>query len=259
MPSPSILVVDDDHEILESLSAGLCAHGYQVATAADGLQAIMAARRTSPALIVLDVILPGGTGLEVLKRLRAIASTSKIPVIATTSNLDPTLPKRARDLGASAFMLKPMKPEDLVRTIERILQEVGGALPGSAPGPAAGTPPGDAPLPEAPRTPGGHAFPSAAKIWEQFRDVLFERLVTVESGVAGLVRGTLTDDLRQKTILESHRLAGSLGMLGMGEGSRVAREIEQLLVGEIRFGPEPARQMARLAGRLRQVLEKGVE
>ena len=266
MSPTSILVVDDDPKILESLSTGLRSSGYQVATATDGPQAITAARRTPPDLIVLEVIPSGGTGFDVLKRLRGIASTSAIPVIAMTADLAPTLPKQARDLGASAFMLKPVKSEDLVRTIQRILGESEApAAVGSQRVPLANplledvAPAPGRPSAEVQRNSEAYSVPSAAKIWEQFQDLLFDRLASVEAGVAALFRGALTPDLRQKAILESHRLAGSLGLLGLAEGTHVAREIEQLLAGEVPFGADPNRQMAGLAGRLRQVLEKGIE
>jgi len=248
-----ILLVDGDPEALRTLSADLGALGYQVTSAADGRQALLAAQRTQPFLIVLDVVLPDATGLEVLRQLRTLPSTSGIPVIATAAGLDPTLPMRVQDLGASAFLLKPFEAEDLARTADRILREHGAPLRSGPEHPQSAKPtaPPDA------STRG--SVSSAAAIWAQFAGVLFERLATIEAGVAAFDRGALTADLRQRVIQESHRLAGSLGMLGLRDGTRVAREIERLLTGEIPFGPDPSRQLAELAGQLRQILEKGVD
>jgi HPt (histidine-containing phosphotransfer) domain-containing protein len=102
-------------------------------------------------------------------------------------------------------------------------------------------------------------IPSAAKIWEQFHDLLFDRLATVEAGVAAYCQEALTPDLRKKAVLESHRLAGTLGMLGLREGTEIAREIERSLTSEAPIDPEQSAHMGELAGKLRQILERGVE
>jgi HPt (histidine-containing phosphotransfer) domain-containing protein len=116
--------------------------------------------------------------------------------------------------------------------------------------------------PSAPRpapAPQGQAqVPSpAARVWAQFRDLIFERMATVEAAVAGVRGATLTPEVRQKAVLEAHRLAGSLGMFGLPEGTRLAREIEHLLDETAALAPETPRRLTELAAGLRHELEKG--
>jgi chemotaxis protein histidine kinase CheA len=118
---------------------------------------------------------------------------------------------------------------------------------------------------DSPSTPGAEPAPqgqakvpsSAARVWAQFRDLIFERMATVEAAVTGIKRGALTPDVRQQGVLEAHRLAGSLGMFGLAEGTRLAREIEHLLDESAVSAPDAPRRLAELASALRRELEKG--
>lgn len=119
-----------------------------------------------------------------------------------------------------------------------------------------------------PGTPDGAPFPagansapadyaSAARVWEQFRDVIFERLAAIENAVTALRKATLTPEVRQKGMLEAHRLAGSLGMFGLAEGTRIAREIEHLLAEDAVLAHDTPKRLVELAGSLRHELERG--
>lgn len=99
--------------------------------------------------------------------------------------------------------------------------------------------------------------PAAARVWAQFHDVIFQRLAAVETAATALRKATLTPEVRQKAVLEAHRLAGSLGMFGLQDGTRVAREIEHLLDEEALLSPEAPRRLLELAATLRTELEKG--
>ncbi len=123
MGKATILVADDDRVVVELLSLGLAARGFKVTVAADGMQAIMAARRTPPEAILLDVMLPGGTGFDVLKRLRSNAATARIPVVAMTASTDPALPQKVQELGANAFLLKPVKLDEVAATLRQVLEK----------------------------------------------------------------------------------------------------------------------------------------
>ena len=96
-----------------------------------------------------------------------------------------------------------------------------------------------------------------ADLWEQFKDLILERLAAVEAAAAALESGTLDEegDVRQRAELEAHRLAGSLGSVGFPEGSRIAMEIETLL----REGPATLQAQAPhfldLCAALRKTLE----
>jgi HPt (histidine-containing phosphotransfer) domain-containing protein len=82
-------------------------------------------------------------------------------------------------------------------------------------------------------------------------------MAAVEAAVAGVRLATLTPEVRQKAVLEAHRLAGSLGMFGLAEGTRLAREIEHLLNETAALAPDTSRRLTELAAGLRRELEKG--
>lgn len=128
MAKATILVADDDRLVVELLSLGLAARGFTVTVAADGMQVIMAARRTPPEAILLDVMMPGGSGFDVLKRLRSNAATAGIPVVAMSASTDPALSQKVQELGANAFLLKPVGLDEVAATLRRVLEKA------SAPG-----------------------------------------------------------------------------------------------------------------------------
>lgn len=98
---------------------------------------------------------------------------------------------------------------------------------------------------------------AAARVWAQFHDVIFERLAAVEKAATALRRATLTPEVRQKAVLEAHRLAGSLGMFGLEDGTQAARQIEHLLGEQAVLAPEAPHRLVELSAALRQILEKG--
>ena len=87
--------------------------------------------------------------------------------------------------------------------------------------------------------------------------MIFERLAAVEKAAHALRRAQLTPEVRQKAVLEAHRLAGSLGMFGLAEGTQVAREIEHLLGEQAVMAPETPHRLVELSAALRKELEKG--
>ena len=121
MANQTILVADDDRVVVELLGLWLGAHGFTVVGAADGMQVIMTVRRAPPAAILLDLMMPGGTGFDVLKRLHANAAMQRIPVIAMSASVDPDLPHKAQEAGAAAFLYKPMEQGELVATLRGVL------------------------------------------------------------------------------------------------------------------------------------------
>lgn len=113
-----ILVIEDDADIRRGLCVRLQAHGYATEMAADAITGQSLALRTKPALILLDLGLPGGDGLALLKRLNGLATTSSIPVIVLTGR-DPQVHEVAsRQLGAVGFFQKPPEMDNLIAAIQ---------------------------------------------------------------------------------------------------------------------------------------------
>src|SRR4051794_23144215 len=103
-----ILIADDDQVLANLLSARLRKLGYRTVVAFDAMQAIMLAMKILPAAVLLDLGMPGGTGLEVLRRLRSSNRTSTIPIVVLTGSVEEAVNDRVLELGADAFFKKPL-------------------------------------------------------------------------------------------------------------------------------------------------------
>ena len=110
-----VLVVDDDPEIRDSLRRGLSVEGYAVTLAADGVQALEAARDRAPDLVVLDVMLPELDGLEVCRRLRM--AEESLPIVLITAR--DAVPDRVAglEMGADDYLVKPFAFEELLARV----------------------------------------------------------------------------------------------------------------------------------------------
>jgi len=118
-----ILVADDSRFQVQMLASRLTPLGFEVISAADALQTWMAALRSSPDVILLDINMPGGTGIEVLKRLGMSTKTQFIPVIVVSGDENPDTEVKARGLGAVAFLHKPVDEEQLRVAVNRALNK----------------------------------------------------------------------------------------------------------------------------------------
>jgi len=106
-----ILVADDDRVVVHLLAGLLRAKGHEVVPVFDAMQALMFAMRAPmPDAIILDLNMPGGTGIQALKRLKASLNTALIPVIVLSGTTDPEMPAKVKELGADAFLTKPVNP-----------------------------------------------------------------------------------------------------------------------------------------------------
>jgi two-component system OmpR family response regulator len=118
-----LLVADDDPNIVELLSASLRYAGFEVATAADGASALKTAKDFEPDLIVLDVMMPGIDGFDVIRRLRS--DGSRTPVLFLTAR-DATEDKvTGLTLGGDDYVTKPFSLEEAIARIRAILRRVG--------------------------------------------------------------------------------------------------------------------------------------
>ena len=117
-----ILVADDDKVISTLICATLRRAGHSPIPAYDSMQALMFAMRSPlPDAIVLDLNMPGGGGFETLKKLKLSARTAEIPVLVISGELNPSAPATATDLGAAAFLPKPVVPEAMLEELNRVL------------------------------------------------------------------------------------------------------------------------------------------
>jgi two-component system alkaline phosphatase synthesis response regulator PhoP len=117
--SHRILVVDDEPTIVNTVQAYLEKEGYTVHTALDGRAALKAARVFGPDLIVLDIMLPGMDGIEVLQRLR---QESDVYVLMLTAKADETDKIVGLTVGADDYLTKPFSPRELVARVKAILR-----------------------------------------------------------------------------------------------------------------------------------------
>jgi len=117
--SPDILVVDDEAEVREILRHVLEREGFAVREAADGEAALEAVRATMPGLVVLDLGLPGHSGLDVLRALKA---DSRVPVIVVSGMSDEADRVVGLELGADDYVTKPFSPREVVARVKNILR-----------------------------------------------------------------------------------------------------------------------------------------
>ena len=118
---PKILVADDSRFQIALLSQVFLEKGFEIVVAEDALQAGMIARRTEPDAIVLDINMPGGSGIEVLKRLRRSTKTKRIPVVVVSGSEDPDVRQVAMELGAVDFLPKPVDVDQLGKILSDLL------------------------------------------------------------------------------------------------------------------------------------------
>lgn len=123
MRGKKLLLVDDDRDHQQSLGIRLRASGFQVAIASDAVQAISAARKESPDLVLLDIGLPGGDGYVVLQRLRSLSTSAGLPVIVLSARDPEANEKKMLAAGASAYFQKPADNAALLTKVRELLGE----------------------------------------------------------------------------------------------------------------------------------------
>lgn len=117
--SRRIIVVEDDTDLRETLWRALSREGYQVSQAGDGTEALSALRMRPYDLAIIDLVLPRMGGIQILEQLRSLGLA--IPAIVITAYGDRFSYNRATDLGASEFLVKPVKLVELYRAVRRVL------------------------------------------------------------------------------------------------------------------------------------------
>jgi two-component system, OmpR family, alkaline phosphatase synthesis response regulator PhoP len=123
VPQPHhILVVDDEEDLLELVRYNLSKEGYEVTCVSSGEEALKAARKQPPDLIVLDLMLPAVDGLEVCRRLKADARTREVPIIMLTAKSEESDMIAGLDRGADDYIAKPFSPRVLGARIKALLR-----------------------------------------------------------------------------------------------------------------------------------------
>ncbi|MEU9079921.1 response regulator transcription factor [Kitasatospora sp. NPDC048538] len=128
-----MLVIDDDLTVGEVVAGYLTRAGHHVDRATDGDQGLALARSHRPDLLVLDLMLPGIDGLEILRRLRATADGADLPVVMLTAKGDEADRILGLELGADDYVTKPFSPRELVLRVQSVLRRSRSAAPATPP------------------------------------------------------------------------------------------------------------------------------
>lgn len=132
MPAkPLLLIVDDEKDMRDLVCMNLRRAGYAIAEAADGITALSVARQLMPAAIVLDVMMPGRSGLQVLQELRADDTLKNVPVIMLTAKGMTEDRIAGLERGADDYLAKPFSPKELVLRIQALLRRAESGAAGS--------------------------------------------------------------------------------------------------------------------------------
>lgn len=120
--SLKILVIDDEPDVVDIISMNLKSSGFEVLTATSGLQGLQRAKAEMPALIILDLMLPEMSGLEVCKALKKETSTSAIPIIMLTAKSEEVDRIVGLELGADDYVPKPFSPRELMLRVKSVVR-----------------------------------------------------------------------------------------------------------------------------------------
>jgi two-component system, OmpR family, KDP operon response regulator KdpE len=123
---PTILVVDDEAPMRKFIASNLRVRGYNVVTAADGIEALKVAAGQPLDLVLLDICMPGQDGTQVLATLRR---NSQVPVIVVSGRARKNDRLTALKLGATDFLSKPFSVDELLTSVQAALQRAGGSEP----------------------------------------------------------------------------------------------------------------------------------
>ncbi len=122
MPPKKILVVDDEKDIVDLIAFNLEQEGFSVIRACDGQTAWEAVKAEKPDLVVLDLMIPGISGLEVCRMIRRDAGVQGLPVIMLTAKSDPVDKILGLELGADDYITKPFSVRELIARIRAVLR-----------------------------------------------------------------------------------------------------------------------------------------
>jgi len=122
---PTVLIIEDDPNVRKFISVNLSRRGYQIISAADAENGLAQAHAGRPDLILLDLKLPGADGWATLETLRSDPELASILVVIITASAVEEEERRARQLGAVNYLVKPLSAQDLVAAVRAALGEEG--------------------------------------------------------------------------------------------------------------------------------------
>ncbi len=122
MRHQTVLIIDDDMAVVKLLARELRSAGYDIVAAVDPVQGLMSAKRESPDLILLDLMMPAGGGMQLLDRL---ATVGRARVVVMTAMDEPGLKAQAQSHGATAFVKKPVEPKAVAALVQQLLPQQG--------------------------------------------------------------------------------------------------------------------------------------
>ncbi len=122
MGKPVALICDDEPQLRELMRVAL-GEGYSTVEAEDAHGALEAARREPPAVILIDLMLPGRSGIELLQDLRREHALATVPVVVVSAWADDDRRREAEDAGATAFVPKPFDPDELARLVASLVRD----------------------------------------------------------------------------------------------------------------------------------------
>lgn len=117
----NVLAVDDSVSLRKLVAVTLTQAGHQVCEAANGAEALAAAKQQTFQLVISDLNMPMMDGLTFIKNLRMIAAYKFTPILVLTTEMDPEKKKQAKEAGATGWLVKPFDPEQLRATIRKVL------------------------------------------------------------------------------------------------------------------------------------------
>ena len=118
----TILTVDDSPSIRQMIKVVLGPAGHNVVEAGDGAQGLAQAKATRPSLVITDLNMPVMNGIELIKALRKESSLAGLPIVFLTTESNETIKQEAKAAGATGWITKPFKPEQLLAVVSKLVR-----------------------------------------------------------------------------------------------------------------------------------------
>lgn len=119
----TVLVVDDNADVRELIVLILQSHGFFTHAAENGIEALLAIHEFPCDLVLLDLMMPGISGIEVVKKIREVKSRKDLPIVMITAQTSIEDVEQAIQCGANSYLIKPFKAEEIIEVIHQLLRE----------------------------------------------------------------------------------------------------------------------------------------